>query len=280
MIKVPFLGIISWFLLLFYLVLVFAPLLWIVISSFKTNAEFFSRPVGIPSRFVWQNFKAVLSYGGSFSEEPLMKFLGNSAVVTFLGTVINLLLALPASYLFLYSFRYKDFLYSFLTFGLFLPTSAFMVPYMFIVSRLGLYDTRLGIALTYAGMTLPLSFLIIQTYMRINVPRDIIEAASLDGASFHQIFIRIAIPLSRGGTITAVVFLTITFWNELLYALLFSQSEGSRTIQIAISSLISTYAANYPQAFAAITISIAPIIVVYAMLNKYIVSGLSVYIEK
>lgn len=275
-----FLKIISWFLLVFYLVLVFVPLCWIVTSSFKTNAEFFKNPVGFPHRLVWQNFKAVFSYGGGFSEEPLMRFLGNSAVVTFLGTAINLLLVLPASYFFLYNFRHKNFLYSFLTFGLFLPTSAFMVPYMFIISRLGLYDTRLGIALTYAGMTLPLSFLIIQTYMRISVPQEVIEAANLDGASFHQIFVRIAVPLSRGGVITAVVFLTITFWNELLYALLFSQSEGSRTIQIAISSLISTYAANYPQAFAAITVSIAPIILVYAVLNRYIVSGLSVYIEK
>ncbi len=270
---------ISWFLLIFYLILVIVPLFWIVSSSFKTNAEFFANPVGIPSHLNWQNFTAVLSYGGS-TEESLMRYLINSAVITCLATIINLLLTLPASYFFLYNFPHRSSLYLFLTFGLFLPTSAFMVPYMFIVSRLGLYDSRLGIALVYAGMTMPLAFLIIQSYMKNSTPKELIEAALLDGASFHQIFFKVSIPLSRGGIITAVIFLVITFWNELLYALLLSQSEGSRTIQIAISSLISTYAANYPQAFAAITISISPIILVYVVLNKYIVSGLSVYVEK
>lgn len=270
---------VSWFLLVFYLVLVIVPLFWIVSSSFKTNAEFFANPASIPSHLNWQNFIAVLSYGGS-TEESLMRYLINSAVITCLATIINLLLTLPASYFFLYNFPYKSSLYLFLTFGLFLPTSAFMVPYMFIVNRLGLYDSRLGIALVYAGMTMPLAFLIIQSYMESSTPKELIEAALLDGASFHQIFFKISIPLSRGGVITAVIFLVITFWNELLYALLLSQSESSRTIQIAISSLISTYAANYPQAFAAITISIFPIILVYVVLNKYIVSGLSVYVEK
>lgn len=278
--KSMFLRFLATLLITFHICFDLIPVIWIFVSSFKTNFEFIKSPIKFPSKLSLENYISVLTYGGSSAEEPLWKFLLNSFIVSFVATLIVLSVTALASYALLYSFPLKRLCHFLLSFGLFLPTSAFMIPYFIIISKLGLYDTRLGISLVYSGMTIPLGFLIIHTYMRDSIDSELIEAAFIDGASFHRIFKDIVIPLSRGGILTASIFLWINSWNELLYALLLSQSEKSRTIQVAISSMIATYTANYPQAFAAVLLSILPVVIIYILLNKYILTGLSFYVKK
>jgi len=268
------------FLLAFCLTTALLPVGWMLISSLKTNAEFFLNPLGLPKVLTLQNYYTVFFYGGRYGEEPLMRFLVNSILASGGATVLGVLVASMASFAFLFPMKRRKVWYYVLSFGLFVPTSAFMVPYFIIIRTAGLYDTVAGLALVYAGMFVPLSFLIISTYMRENVPQQLIEASMLDGASIHRCFLQIVLPLSRGGLLTATVFLFINSWNELLYALLLTQSERARTIQVAISSLVATYAANYPAAFAAVIVSITPIIIVVTISGKYILKGLGVYVEK
>jgi raffinose/stachyose/melibiose transport system permease protein len=106
------------------------------------------------------------------------------------------------------------------------------------------------------------------------IKTDVIEASFLDGASLFQCFSKVVAPISFRGAITAAIILVINSWNELLYALLLSQNDKSRTVQVAISSLVATYSANFPQAFAAMIIAILPMILIYIFLNKHIVAGL------
>jgi raffinose/stachyose/melibiose transport system permease protein len=260
--------VITWLVILFFYSLVFIPLYWIIISSFKTNPEFFSKPFNLPSSFSLHNYKSV------FYEEPMMLFLANSIIVSIVSTLAVIVIAMFSSYVFLYHIPLKKFFFYFISFGIFLPLSSFMLPYFLIINWLRLYDTVWGIALVYTGISLPLGFLIINTYMKESILQETIEAAYIDGASFHQVFFRIVAPQCKGGMMTAAVFLLLTAWNELLYALLLTQREVSRTVQVAIRFFIATFAANYPQAFAAMMIAILPMIIIYIFLNKQIVAGL------
>jgi raffinose/stachyose/melibiose transport system permease protein len=256
-------------LILFFLALVIVPLLWILIASFKTNAEFFAHPFGLPS--VW----SLGNYVKAFSLEPLLLYLTNSITVAVVSTLLTVMVTALAAYVFLYQFPCKKWIYFLLIFGLFVPLSAFMLPYFLVVNGLGLYDTVWGLALVYAGVSMPLSFLIIHTYLKEIITQEVIEASYIDGASFFKVFSHIAAPLAKGGMITAAIFLLISSWNELLYALLLTQSEQSRTVQVAIRFFISSFAANYPLAFAAIVIAILPMIIIYIFFNNRIVSGLT-----
>jgi len=261
--------ILIWAVIIFFLCIVTVPLIWVFMSTFKTNIEFNTSPVSIPHTWTIRNYIDV------FIEEPLLMYLRNSIIVTVISTLLSAFIALLASYVFIYKFPFKNIFFYLCMFGIFIPFSAFMLPYFLIINWFNLYDNLLGLILVNIGMFVPTSFLIINTYMREAINREVMEAAYLDGASFHQVFSRIVTPISRGGIISSIIFLTVICWNELLYAMLLTQSENTRTAQVAIRYLTATFSANYPMSFAALIITVLPMILIYVFLNKYIVSGLT-----
>ncbi len=255
--------------LVLFLLIILLPLLWLLASSFLPNREFFSRPLAFVSiRWDFSNYVGVLQ------EQPMLRYLLNSLVVSLTSAAAGAAVALLSAFVFLFRFPMKRLLYTLLVFGLFVPTSAFMIPYFLTVNRLGLYDRLAGIALVYAGVSFPTAFLIVSTHMREAVYAEFLEASFLDGASVHQAFVHVAAPLSIPGAMTASIFLVIIGWNELLYALLLSQNDGSRTVQVAVSFLVATYTANFTQAFAAMILAVLPVVVIYIFLNRRIVAGL------
>lgn len=261
--------IVSLLITIFCLLFIVLPLGWILISSFKNNFEFFTSPYSLPYKWSLEN------YITAFYQEPFLRYLFNSISIACISSIFTIVITQLASYIFLFEFPFKRLFYLLIIFGLFVPLSAFMLPYYLIVETLGLYDSIWGLILVYTGISVPLSFLIINTYMREIITKEVIEAAYIDGASFRQIFLKIVTPMSVGGMVTSLIFLIINAWNELLYALLLTQSESSRTIQVAIRFLLSTFSANYPLAFAAIIIGITPVVVAYIFLNKHIITGLA-----
>jgi raffinose/stachyose/melibiose transport system permease protein len=258
-----------WAALLLFLAVILLPLVWLLFSSFLANEEFFSRPLAFASnRWSLDNYARVLT------EQPMLLYLMNSLIVAVASTCLGTVVALLASFAFLFRFPLRRPINLLLSFGLFVPTSAFMIPYFLMISRFGLYDNLAGIALVYAGVSIPTAFLIITTHMREAVFPEFIEASLLDGASVHQVFRLVVAPIAFPGAVTAAIFLVIIGWNELLYALLLSQGDASRTVQVAISFLVATYTANFTQAFAAMILAVAPVLVIYIVLNKRILSGL------
>jgi raffinose/stachyose/melibiose transport system permease protein len=155
-----------------------------------------------------------------------------------------------------------------------LPANAFITPIFYVIHNLGLYNSVWGIALTYIGLNLPIGFLIIKTYMD-TVPGDILEAARMDGCGFHTTLLRIVLPLVGPGVATASIFLAISAWNELLYANLLSDDQNAQTIQVGVRSFLASYAANYPQAFAATAMAVIPTVVVYVVLSNRVIEGMT-----
>lgn len=257
-----------WFVIVLFLLVMLVPFVWLILASFKTSPELFSAPFKLPEHWSWDNYRSVLE------SHPIPKYFFNSLILAVVSTILAVAIATLVSYAFMYKFKFKPGLLLLVTFGIFIPTNAFLVPYYFIINWIGLYDSLLGVALVYAGVSLPLSILIVKTYME-SIQHEILEASFIDGASVHRTFFRVILPISYPGMTTASIFLMITAWNELLFANLLTQSEGTRTLQVAIRFFLTTFSANYPVAFAAMVIAVLPTIVLYSLLSEKIIGGLT-----
>ena len=236
------------------LVFMLVPFLWLLVSSFRPNADLFNEPFAVPKHLSLENFRAVME------SHPMVLYFFNTVGVAALATVISILSATLASYAMLYRFSSRKILTVLFSMCLFIPTNAFLVPYYVMINKIGLYDNILGIALVYAGVNLPMSLMVIRGYME-TIPGELLESAKIDGATAGQAFRRIILPVSKPGIVTACVFM--------------NQSDSSRTIQVAIRSFLTTFEANYAYAFAAMVISILPTIVIYAMLTDKIIGGMT-----
>jgi raffinose/stachyose/melibiose transport system permease protein len=260
--------IVRWVVLTVFTAITLIPLLWLVLSSFKTNAELFASPFGLPAHWSLNNFV------NAWNAHPLYLYLRNSFGAAALSAVIIIIASLMASYALLHQFRLSRATFGYLMFGILLPVNALMTPIFFIIIFLNLYNSVVGLSLVYAGVFFPLGFLVIKTYMD-TTPEAILEAARLDGAGFHAIFFRIIIPLTAPGAATAGIFLFITAFNELLFASILTTDTDAQTMQVGVRYFLTTYAANYPLAFAATVIGIAPTVVIYIFLSDRIVEAMT-----
>jgi raffinose/stachyose/melibiose transport system permease protein len=257
-----------WVVLTVFTIITLLPLLWLLMSSFKTQADVFANPFGLPSQWRFDNYSAALT------AHPLYLYLRNSIGAAVLATLIIVVASMMASYALLHRFPLSRATFGFLLFGILLPVNALMTPIFFLVNMMGLYNSVLGLGLVYAGLFFPLGFLIVKTYMD-TTPGEIFEAARIDGASFHTVFLRIAAPLASPGAITAAIFLMITAFNELLFAAILTKDTEAQTIQVGVRYFLTTYAANYPLAFAATVIGMAPTVIIYIILSDRIVAAMT-----
>jgi raffinose/stachyose/melibiose transport system permease protein len=259
----------KWIVLVFFLIITFFPLLWLVISSFKTDLELVSRPFNLPK--VWQ----VQNYVRAFQLSDLHLLFLHSIIVSAVATALNIFVASMASYaLSRFRFGLNNVILSVILAGVLIPIIALMVPYFQLISKLGIYDSLLALILTYAAINLPISVFLIHGFMG-TVPKELEEAGLIDGCSFWQRYARIVFPLSRLGVVTAGTFVFLYAWNEFIYALLLTSSVRARTLQLGIRFFKSQFRAEYTAMYAALVVTIIPSIAVYILFHEKIIQGLS-----
>ncbi len=261
--------ILKWTLLLLVLTLTIMPLLWLLVSSFKTNLEFETNPFALPKIWQWRNYLNALSIS------DLPRLLVNSLITATMATSLNVLVATLAAFIFArIPFRFSNAILNIVLAGILVPIIALMVPYLRVIASLGLLDTLLGLILVYAAINIPISLFLIHGFMR-SIPSELDEAALIDGCSIPRRFFSIIAPLSRLGIVTSATFVFLYCWNEFIYALLLTSSVGSRTIQLGIRFFRSQFFTDFTSMFAAITITMIPTILVYIFLHDKIISGLT-----
>lgn len=263
-------GIGRWFLIIFFAVYTLFPLIWLVISSFKTNFEFLAKsPFSLPE--VWQ----VQNYVNALKVAGLGRMLLNSVFVGLAATIFNVMVASMSAYcISRFNFRGKEKLFLLFTVGILVPLNALMVPYFVIINKLNLYNTYGGLILLYTAIGIPMSTVIIRGLMD-SLPSEIEEAAYIDGCGFYGRFFHIVLPLSRTGIVTAATFEFLTCWNEFVFANLIVSSEKLRTIQVGIRYFTNQFSTDYVSMYAAIVISIVPSILGYVIFQEQIISGLT-----
>ncbi len=260
----------KWLFIVFFLVFMLFPLVWIIISSFKSNLEFETQsPLNLPKVWHFDNYvKAV-----SISNLPKM-FL-NSVIVAVVTTALNLLVSSMAAFaLSREKFRYRNAILTALLSGVLIPIIALMVPILKINTFLGITDTIWSLILTYTAINLPVSIFLIHGFMS-TIPKELEESAVIDGCTFTQRFTRIVFPISKPGLVTAGTLVFIYCWNEFTYAMILTISETCRTIQLGIRYFQTQFVIDYTGMLAAIVITMIPTVFVYIFLHEKIISGMT-----
>ncbi len=245
------------------------PIVWVIMSSFKTNAEILSSGIGLPSSLNPDGYIAALTIS------PILKYFANSVVITVITTVLNVLFLAMAAYVFARSrFRGKNLLYFILSLSLVMPTTALLQPVYSVVNTMGLYDTKMGLILVYTAINMPMSLLILRGTFQ-SIPRALEEAAYLDGAGFLRTFFQIMLPCAKGGLTSAAVLTFLNSWNEFTFALMLTNGQDARTLPLSLSYFTAQFSFNYTAMFAAVTIAVIPSIVVFAVFQEQVVSSLT-----
>jgi raffinose/stachyose/melibiose transport system permease protein len=255
--------------LLFIAVVSVIPILWVFFSSFKTNLEVLNSAFGLPRNPTLANYRFVVKIS------PILRFFVNSVLVGSLGTLSNVLILAMAAYACArFQFKAKRPILVLYSLSLFLPASSLLFPLYLTINRLGLYDTPWGLILVYAGLGLPTSLYILQSCF-LSIPREIEEAAYLDGAGYMRTFSTVMLPISKSGLGTAAVLQFLLCWNEFQFALVLTTGMRSRTLPLALLYFTSLFSSNYGALFAATIMIIVPSIIIYAVLQEQVVSGLA-----
>ena len=246
------------------------PLLWMVLSSLKPSAELFVNPPRILPRAV--TFEWYANLVGSSDAISLFK---NSLVVGVATTAICLILGTFAAYgVTRFDFPGKRaFLGAALVSYVFPAIVLFISVYM-IINSLGLVDTRLGLILCHCILTFPLALWMLKSFFE-GVPREIDEAAWVDGASFAQTFVLVILPLSLPGLFSVAVFVFVLSWNEFLFASVMITSGDMKTIPLGIAEFITSFDIRWGEIMAIGTLATVPVVIMFLCVQRYFVAGVT-----
>lgn len=258
----------AYLVILFFFCVTMLPILWILIGSLKSNAELMSSPFSLPEEWHFANYRKAYVVG------QLGQLFLNSVFVSLLSVGFCLLFATMAAYAVSQGKKWTVSVYVAMTAGIFLPVNSLMVPYYLIAGQFDLLNSKWALITTYTAMGFPLTLLLVYGFVR-SVPKEIMESAYMDGAGFYYTYGRILIPLIRPGMATAAIFQFLLCWNEFLYALLLTSDQKVRTLQVGISLFKSQFNADFAAMFAAIVVSVIPIVIIFILLQKQVIQGLT-----
>lgn len=247
------------------------PLYWMLVTALKTQVEIFQIPTPIwPENLTLEAFKKQLSASG----ETLRGFK-NSSIIAAGSTIIATVLSIPAAYgLARFRFRWKKPLILFFLITQMLPSTLVLTPLYIMFSKAGIINSYLAPMLADATLGIPFSIIILRTYF-ISIPRELDEAAKIDGCGYLAAFIKVIFPIARPGVVVAAVFSFVYAWGDLIYGLTFITNPNMRPITSNIYNYVQQYQTLWNSTMAFGIVAISPVILIFIFMQKYIVSGLT-----
>lgn len=247
----------------------FAPMIWMVLSSFKSNAQIFASPFALPTSLNFGKWAEAWEVGG------IGGYALNSVIVTSVSVLLILALGSAAAFAFSrYTFPGRGVLMGLLALGLLLPLQSYFIAQSTMFTQLALSDTRWALIVPYTAMGLPLATYLIKVYLDA-LPAELFEAARIDGAGDLRVYVLIALPLLKPGLATVAVFSALSCWNEFLLALLYIQDDALKTIPTGLLAFSSRYVTDHGLLFSALSIITLPMIAVYVVFNRQVISGIT-----
>lgn len=248
--------------------LMLIPFVWMLSASLKLNSDVFSFPIEwIPSEPVWRNYVDI------WTKVPMMTFVLNTAKLTVIVTLLQLLTSSFAAYAFAkLEFPFKNALFLGYIGTIAMPWHVYMVPQFLMMREIGLHNTHMAIICLQAFTAFGV-FLMRQFYM--SIPNELLEAARMDGMSEYQIWWRIMLPLSLPALSTLTIFTFVTTWNDFLGPMIYLTKTELKTIQIGLRMFITEYSAEYGLIMAASVLSLIPVLIVFLSLQRFFIEGIA-----
>lgn len=257
------------FLLILLCIWVF-PLLFLLFSSLKTRQDFFGNPaLSLPTSWFWENFKEAWARGNMHT------YLKNGVIICGLKVPLGILIEALAAFAITHlNIRHSNKVFMIFLIGMMLPMQAALVPINLAMSRLNLTNTYFGLFYVYLGFGIPFGILILRGFFR-SIPKEIDEAARIDGCTNWKLFWNVILPISKPAIATLVILDFLSTWNEFLLASLLITEDKMRTVPAGLMNFFGDHGADYPLLSAGVLISVIPIFIVYLVFQKYFVEGMS-----
>ncbi|GCE28195.1 sugar ABC transporter permease [Dictyobacter alpinus] len=256
--------------LVFIALLIILPMLWMLSTSFKPKAEWFLQDIRwIPKRFTWKNYSDLFSN----PDTPIVRWFLNSLGISAISTGLILFLDALAAYAYArLEFPGRKLIFTLMLATLFMPGLMFLIPNFLTIYNMGLLNTYAGVILPGLAGVFGVFFL---SQFFQSIPKELEEAAQIDGATTFQIFYRVVLPLSKPALATLAVITFLASWNDFLWPLLILQDPNMYTLPPGLSTLQSSYVTLYGPTMAAAVIVAIPVLIIYIALQRFIVQSVA-----
>lgn len=260
-------GTVKYIFLLLVSVISLYPFVWVLITSLKDNNDIYGNSFGLPRVFRWENYSEAwkgASAGRSFF---------NSLFVCMITLVILAVITSMGSYI-LTRVAKSKLLSTYFSLGLMIPIHALLIPSVLIFKYLKLTDNLFSLILVYTAVNISFSMFIMNGFLK-SIPKDIDEAATIDGCGKARVFFQILLPIAKPGLATVATLAFLNCWNDLLLGLVVISTPAKRTLSVAISVLKGSYLTQYGLLCAGFAISIAPVVIMYLLFQKQVIAGMT-----
>lgn len=255
-------------LLFIYAIFTLYPLIWLFINAFKTNDEIYSEPFALPNQWHWGNFTR------AWEVSSMGTAMVNSIIVTVLALALTLLLgALSANAIARFNFKLKMPIVGLFLIGMLIPIHSTLVPLFILMKKVHLLDTYSALILPYAAFELPLAIFVISAFMS-SLPKEIEEAAFIDGTGYWGIFWRMMLPLSTPAIATVSILGFLRFWNDFAFPLVFINKSSLKTLPLSLSVFSNGYSTDYSLTMSAMALAVLPTILIYLFFQEQIMKGM------
>ncbi len=250
-------------------VIYIAPLLWVVITSFKDDSTLMLSPWAMPDKLMFENYTFAWTAGN------LGRATLNSFIVCSITLVLSMLFGAMAAYaIAILRWKLAKLTLTYFLIGMMVPVHCVLIPLFIQFSKLKMSNSLIGIIIPYITFSLPITIYILVGFFE-GIPRELFESACIDGCSVYKMFGTVALPLAKTGFMVTGLMSFVNNWNELLLAMVFISNEAKKTLPVSLTKFVGPYNTNYCQMFAAIVLAIIPTIIVYCMFSNQIVDGLT-----
>lgn len=245
------------------------PILWLFLFSLKSNAEIFSgSPFALPSAFRWENYLKVWEGGVGV-------YFWNSIWITAVSVILTVLIASMATFaLTRMKWKLSGLVLGLIMIGLMIPVHSAIIPLFSMFLKVNLIDNPLSIIITYTAYNLPITIMILLGFY-YTLPREIEEAAVIDGCSIHGVFFKIILPMTMPIMSTTVIINMIYNWNEFVFVNTFISSDKYKTLTVGIQNFIGQYMTDWGAIGATLIISVLPILIAFIFFSNKVVEGLA-----
>ena len=241
----------------------------VILGTFKTDLEIYTKPLALPKSFNLDNFKAL------FADGQMLTPFKNSVIVSVFSVFFTLLFASMVAFAISRSITITGkVLFGLFALGLAIPGQINIVPIFTLFVKLGLNNSLLGLILVNIALTLPISVFIITAFFK-DLPKEMFESAGLDGANHWRIYRSIALPLARPAVGATGIFLFVITWNDLLYPLMLINEASKKTLPLVLIDFKGEFATSYSMLFTAIIVASIPMVVMYIVAQKSFIAGLT-----
>lgn len=246
------------------------PLVWLLLFSLKNNQEIFNRhPFALPEQFRWENYVKVWSQG------KIDTYFFNSVMVTALSVLLTVLLASFVTFaLTRMNWKWRAPVLGLFMVGYMIPIHSALIPLFILFRNTGLIDQALSLILSYTAFNLPITIMIMLGFYYA-LPREIEEAAVMDGCSVHRLFLQIILPMTTSVMVTAAIINMIYNWNEFVFVNTFISSDARKTLTVGVRNFVGQYSTDWGAIGATLMISIIPVLLAYLVMSNRIVEGIA-----